>query len=230
MGAVGLIVLWAVLFLAGHFILSSDPVRAAIAERVGAQPFRGIYSLVALATFIPLIIVFAHHKHAGAMLWNLRPVEPLRWLVWLMMLVALIMWVASLITPNPAAIGAPENLTPRGILKLTRHPGFVAFSIFGFAHMLMNGWTGDLIFFGTFPVLGIFGGLHQDHRKQRAMGYRYRRFVEQTSFIPGAALLDGRQRFHPAEDLPWLAIAIGVALTVVLIEIHPWAFGGSPLG
>ena len=92
------------------------------------------------------------------MLWYLRGVAPLRWLVWLMMLVALIMWVASLITPNPGALGAPDNLTPRGILKLTRHPGFVAFAIFGFAHMLMNGWAGDLVFFGTFPALGIFGG------------------------------------------------------------------------
>jgi uncharacterized membrane protein len=164
------------------------------------------------------------------MLWNLRPIAPVRWLVWLMMLVAVIMWVASLITPNPAAIGGSENLTPRGILKLTRHPGFVAFTIFGFAHMLMNGWAGDLVFFGTFPVLGIFGGLHQDHRKLRAMGERYRRFVEQTSFIPGAALLSGRQQWNPAEDMPWLAIAIGVVLTFVLVTIHPWAFGGHPLG
>ena len=72
MGAVGLIALWAALFLAGHFILSSDAVRGAIAGAVGEQPFRGIYSLVALGTFIPLIYVFGHHKHAGAMLWYLR--------------------------------------------------------------------------------------------------------------------------------------------------------------
>jgi uncharacterized membrane protein len=230
MGAVGLIALWAALFLAGHFILSSAPVRGAIAGRVGEQPFRGIYSLVALGTFIPLVIVFARHKHAGPMLWYLRSVEALRWLVWLMMLVALTMWVASLLTPNPAALGAPDNLTPRGILKLTRHPGFVAFAIFGFAHMLMNGWAGDLVFFGTFPALGIFGGLHQDRRKLRSMGEGYRRFVEQTSFIPGAALLSGRQRCDPAEDMPWAAIGIGTLLMVVLVAIHPWAFGGHPLG
>jgi len=230
MGAVGLIALWATLFLAGHFILSSDPVRGAIAGTVGEQPFHGIYSLVALGTFIPLVVVFAHHKHAGPMLWYLRGITPVRWLIGPMMLVALIMWVASLMTPNPAALGAPDNLTPRGILKLSRHPGFIAFTIFGLAHMLMNGWAGDLVFFGTFPALGIFGGLHQDHRKLRSMGEPYRRFVEQTSFMPGAALLSGRQRCHPSEDLPWLAIAIGAALTVVLVAIHPWAFGGHPLG
>ena len=230
MGAVGLIALWAALFLAGHFILSADPVRKAIVGAVGEQPFRGIYSFVALGTFIPLAVVFGHHKHAGPMLWYLRGVAPARWLVWLLMLVAIVMWVASLITPNPAALGAPDNLTPRGMLKLTRHPGFVAFAIFGFAHMLMNGWAGDLIFFGAFPALGIFGGLHQDRRKLRSMDERYRKFVEETSFVPGAALLSGRQQCHPHEDFPRLAVAIGVVLTVVLIAIHPWAFGGLPLG
>ena len=39
MGAVGLIALWAALFLAGHFILSSDAVRGAIAGAVGSSLF-----------------------------------------------------------------------------------------------------------------------------------------------------------------------------------------------
>jgi uncharacterized membrane protein len=231
MGAVGLIALWAVLFLAGHFILSSEPVRGSIIGAVGEQPFRGLYSLVALGTFIPLVVVFANHKHAGAMLWNLRGVAPVRWLVWLLMLAALVIFVASFMTPSPATIGAPAgDDAPRGILKLTRHPNFVALSIFGLAHMLMNAWTGDLAFFATFPVLGIAGGLHQDRRKLREMGERYRRFVAQTSFIPGAALLSGRQRYASVAGVPWLAVGIGVVAFVVLIALHARLFGGHPLG
>jgi uncharacterized membrane protein len=45
-----------------------------------------------------------------------------------------------------------------GIQKVTRHPSFIAFAIFGFAHMLMNGWAGDILFFGSFPALSILGG------------------------------------------------------------------------
>jgi hypothetical protein len=30
--------------------------------------------------------------------------------------------------------------------------------------------------------------------------------------------------------VPWLAILIGTVLTIVLVAIHPWAFGGHPLG
>ncbi len=233
MDGAGLIALWAVLFLAGHFVLSAAPVRSALIGTVGEQPFRGIYSLVALGTFIPLVVVFARHKHAGAMLWNLRADPPARWLVWLLMLVALVIFAASFMTPSPVQIGAPAGAgtdAPRGILKLTRHPSFVALSIFGLAHMLVNGWTGDLAFFATFPVLGIVGGWHQDRRKLREMGERYRRFVEQTSFVPGAALLSGRQRCDPAADVPWLAVGIGVAALVVLIALHHRLFGGYPLG
>src|SRR5271156_714617 len=225
------IALWAFSFLASHLIISSSAVRARLISAVGEQPYRGIYSLVAAATLGPLIYEFARNKHAGPLLWYLRAVAPIRWLAWLLMLVALILFVGSFINPNPGGMGAPAGTNePRGILKITRHPSFVAFTLFGIAHMLMNGWAGDVIFFGTFPALGILGGIHQDHRKLRSMGDRYRRFVEQTTFLPGAALFSGRQQFRPAEALPWLPIAIGTALTIVLVAIHPWAFGGHPLG
>jgi hypothetical protein len=30
--------------------------------------------------------------------------------------------------------------------------------------------------------------------------------------------------------VPWLAILIGTVLTIVLVAMHPWAFGGHPFG
>ena len=44
--------LW-VLFALGHIGLSSRRLRPVLRARLGAQPFLGVYSLVALATFIP---------------------------------------------------------------------------------------------------------------------------------------------------------------------------------
>lgn len=226
------IAFWAILFVATHLAISSASVRARVIARVGDQPFRGIYSIVAFGTLIPLIVTFMRHKHAGAMLWYLRDSITARAVTWIVMFAALILLVASLIRPNPGAIGAPTKATDgraRGVQKLTRHPGFVAFSLFGFAHMLMNGWVGDVIFFGTFPALGILGGRHQDQRKLRELGENYRRFVEQTSFFPGAALISGRQHWTMA-DVPWAAIAIGIVLGVILVHFHPYWFGGSPMG
>jgi uncharacterized membrane protein len=176
-------------------------------------------------------MTFARHKHAGAMLWYLRDFIAMRALTWLLMIAALIMLVASLISPGPGAIGASTDgvANVAGMRKITRHPGFVAFILFGFAHLLMNGWVGDVIFFGIFPVLGILGGLHQDRRKLSEIGASYRGFMEQTSFIPGAALAGGRQHWSPA-DMPWAAIGIGSAVAAILVSFHPYLFGGSPLG
>ena len=147
------------------------------------------------------------------------------------MLAALILFVASFINPNPGGIGAREGREPNrtALQKITRHPAFVAFSLFGIAHMLMNGWAGDVIFFGMFPALGIIGGMHQDPRKLRELGESYREFVAKTSFVPFAALISGRARWTGG-DMPWAAIGAGVVLTVAIVVLHPMIFGGNPLG
>jgi uncharacterized membrane protein len=198
---------------------------------VGSQGFLGIYSLVAFATLGPLIYEFAYHKHAGPMLWYLRANPPIRWLASILMYLALVLFVASLINPNPGGLGAPKTSSsePHGVLKITRHPGFVAFTLFGLAHLLMNGWLGDVIFFSTFPALGIFGGIHQDARKIRELGEPYREFKAKTSFVPFAALISGRQRWIRS-DMPWAAIGAGTILTIAIVALHPIIFGGHPLG
>jgi uncharacterized membrane protein len=224
------IALWAFSFLASHLIISSSAVRARLIGAVGEQPYRGIYSLVAAATLGPLIYEFARNKHAGPLLWYLRADAPIRWLAWLLMLTALILLVGSFITPNPGAMGAPGSRTePRGLLKITRHPGLMGFILFGIAHMLMNGWAGDVIFFGMFPALGILGGMHQDRRKIRELGDSYREFLAKTSFVPFAALLSARVRWS-SDDMPWAAIGAGVVLTAAIVALHPIIFGGNPLG
>lgn len=225
------IALWAFSFLASHLIISSSAVRARLISAVGDQPYRGIYSLVAAATLGPLIYEFARNKHAGPILWYLRAVAPIRWLAWILMLAALILFVGSFINPNPGGMAAAGGggTEPHGVLKITRHPSFVAFSLFGIAHILMNGWAGDVIFFGLFPALGIIGGMHQDQRKIRELGERYRAFLAKTSFMPFAALVSGRIRWTSA-DTPWAAIGAGVVLTVAIVALHPTIFGGNPLG
>jgi uncharacterized membrane protein len=232
MEPVAAIALWSSLFIVSHLLVSSRTVRPRLIGLVGDQSYRGIYSLVAIGTLTPLIIVFGRHKHAGAMLWYLRNFGAARSLTWILMFAALIVLTAGVINPGPSSMVASAESSgrgPHGVLKLTRHPSFVAFSLFGFAHMLMNGWVGDLIFFGTFPALGILGGLHQDHRKLADLGENYRQFVDRTSFFPGLALIRGRQRWT-ATDTQWAALAVGIALGIVLVLLHPYLFGGSPIG
>jgi uncharacterized membrane protein len=229
MDPVAAIALWTALFVGMHFLLSSEPVRSRLVGTLGAQVFRGIYALVAIGTFIPLVMEFGHNKHAGLMLWNLRGEPAARGLTWFLMFAAVILLVGGLINPNPAAIGAPSRNRPTGILKITRHPSFVAFVCFGLGHLLMNGWAGDIFFFGAFVLLGIVGGIHQDRRKLREIGAPYREFLEKTSFFPGDALLRRRVEWSIG-DMPWTAVVVGIGFGIVLVMFHPLMFGGSPVG
>jgi uncharacterized membrane protein len=229
MDAALIVGLWALMFVGGHLLISSEAIRPGLIKRVGEQPYRGIYSIIALGTFIPLVIEFANHKHAGPIVWYLRAIPALRWLVWVMMLLSMILLVSAFVTPNPGAIGAAADNRVRGILKITRHPTFVAIAIFAIAHILMNGWLGDLFFFGSLAVLAIVGGMHQDYRKRRELGAPYEALIASTSFFPFAALITGRQRWTAA-DVSWVAIGAGAGLTVIFLVLHPVIFGGHPLG
>lgn len=229
MASVALIAVWALLFLVTHMGISSASVRRRMLAALGEQRYRGVYSLISLATFVPLCLAFGWHKHSGAMLWDLRAIGPVRWLAWLAMLAAFVLFAVGIVSRSPAGMAPSSGDGPHGVLKVTRHPAFVAFALFGLAHMLMNGFVGDLIFFATFPVLGIVGGLDQDRRKLRDLGESYQRLVEQTSFLPFAAIWQGHQRLV-ASDVPWVPIGVAVLVTAVVVLIHPVLFGGYPLG
>jgi|SRR5271166_436243 len=228
MNTAGWIWFWGVLFVISHLGISSKRVRPRLIRAVGAQAYRGIYSLVAFATLVPLIFAFSYHKHSGPMLWYLRDNDTMRALAMLLMLFAFMFFAGSLVNPAPSGMGGAVIGEPHRILKITRHPLFVAFILFGFAHLLMNGWLGDIGFFGTFSALGLVGGWHQDSRKLGELGAAYAELERTSSFFPGGAIISGRQKFA-ADDVPWLALGLGVALTAIILWLHPTLFGGHPL-
>src|SRR5437867_9532683 len=91
-------------FAGSHLVLSSVPVRRAMIARIGEPAFRGLYSLVAFAFFIPLVGTYFGHKHAGPALWALPLVPALRWAMYVGMGVAFVLVVASFVRPSPAGV------------------------------------------------------------------------------------------------------------------------------
>ena len=213
-------------FAGSHVWLSSASLRPRLVARLGPGGFQGAYSLIALATFVPLVWIYAEHKHAGPLLWTtLGPASVARPVNHVLMALAVIFFVASLLPAStaPSAMQARGPATVHGVVRITRHPMLAAFGIFGVAHLLVNGSLGDCCFFGGFPLFTWIGGRHQDSRKLREVP-GYDRIVAETSILPFAAILAGCQRLVVGE-LPLAALALGLVLTVVLRVFHHSLFG-----
>src|SRR5436309_584543 len=98
--------IWAALFLVTHLGMTTESIRPRLVNALGEQPYLGVYSAISFATFIPLVVEFARHKHAGATLWYLRDVGPVRLLAIVMMMAALLIIVVGFANPSPATVGA----------------------------------------------------------------------------------------------------------------------------
>ena len=208
-------------FAGSHLVLSSLPVRRRLVARFGEQPFRGLYSLVAFAFFIPLVAIYFTHKHAGAQLWTLAHGPALIATVYTVVALGFVLIVAGLVQPSPAFV-VPGDATPRPVHRITRHPVMMGIALVGLAHLLPNGSATDVAFFGGLVVFALIGSAHQDHRKLADGDERFRRFYEATPFLPftGHASLRGFRELFPA------MAAAGVAVSCIVRYFHASWFGG----
>jgi uncharacterized membrane protein len=222
-----IILFWWLLFGGSHIIGSSIPVRTFASNRIGTLGFKAIYSLVALATFIPLCYFYFTHRHAGYRLYTSGYFIEL--LAQFLMLGAIIVLLQGLVTANPMTTMA--ELTGRvvrngqGIQRITRHPQNFAFALFGLAHLLANPYVGDWLFFGGFIVYGILSAMHQDRRQFATGTDEVRQFLADTSAVPFAAIIRGKQRLAPGEYYP-PALAAAIVLFILMRLLHPMIFGG----
>jgi uncharacterized membrane protein len=209
--------LWA-LFAATHMALSSTSLRPRLVATLGERGFLGAYSLVALATFVPLIWVYIANRHEGALLWAVPIGTAGLWALYVGQAVAWTLVVAGLASPSPATVGLPEDrrLTePKGVHRITRHPLFMGVGLAGLLHLPVNGFTSDVAFWAGLPVFAIVGCAHQDARK-RATQAGYAEWIARTPFLPfaGAGAGWGLRELSP------VIVAVGVAVTVGLRLLH----------
>lgn len=223
----GLIFFWWLMFGATHISGSSIPVRNFFISRIGRLGFKALYSLVALATFIPLCYFYFNNRNAGLLVY--QPGYFSKLAAHFIMLAAFIVLLQALVTPNPlttlAELSGREIHSGRGILRITRHPQNFAFGLFGLAHMIATPYIGDWLFFGGFIVYGVLSGIHQDRRLLRTGGSAVRQFLADTSAVPFAAVMKGKQRLGLNEYHP-PALAAAVVLFILIRLLHPVLFGG----
>jgi uncharacterized membrane protein len=217
--------LWSGLFIGTHMVLSSLAVRQRLIARLGVKAFLGTYTLIAFATFIPLVWAYFSNRHAGGLAWNLVGLPGARPLAMVLSVIGIALVAGAVIQPSPALAGITKAWGSRGLTRITRHPLFMGIAIWALGHLLLNGFVTDLLFFGSMLVFSLVGSVHQDARKRVLEWERLAPFFAQTSFWPFGAILAGRNRLVWSE-LPWIALAIGAAVAVGMYALHPWLFRG----
>ena len=223
MAVAAIVTLW-LAFAVTHMGMSSLRLRLRLVAALGERGFQSLYSLIALALFVPLVWVYFANKHGGAHLWFLGTSPAALWTNYLLMAVALSLVVGGVIQPSPASM-VPGSSEVRGALRITRHPVFMGAGLFGLAHLIAaNIHTADLAFFAGFPVFALIGCRHQDRRKLATLGEPYRTFCRQSPFLP----FSGGGLAAALGEMP-LALAVGIALAALLRTFHGALFG-SMLG
>ncbi len=221
------ILVWWLLFGGTHILGSAVPARTFFIRKLTLYGFKGLYSLVSFATFIPLVVVYARNKHAGAM------VIPLTgwawWAAHVLMFMAFIFLFQGLLTRSPqttaAELSGRLRGSARGIQRVTRHAVNLGFVLFGLAHMMVNPTVGDWIFFGGFVVFSVLATLHQDHRTRVAGAEEAKAFLRDTSYLPFAAIFAGRQKMA-LRECSISGLAVAVIAYAALRWFHPAVFGG----
>jgi uncharacterized membrane protein len=207
-------------FLLTHFV-SSTPLRPVLVKALGEWPYRGLYSLVALAAFAWM--VWAYVNAPREPLWTGLRFLPVVVMPFAFVLLACGYW------RNPTMVGADRLLKSddpaRGMIRITRHPIMWALMLWSGAHVLARGDLKSIIFFGGFFILAALGTLSIDSRKKSNPDWA--RFAAVTSNLPFAAIVQGRNRIVWRE-IGWLRPLAGVALFAAFFAAHGWLFGARP--
>ncbi|MFM9935124.1 MAG: NnrU family protein [Novosphingobium sp.] len=191
----------------GTHLLLSHPLRAGLVRRFGAQGFLGIYSLVALVTFVWAVVAFDRVPSAPQ-LWDGQALVP--WLLaCLLTLVAAALFLASLMG-NPALAGTDvsglSTRLPKGVFKITRHPMMSAFALWGIAHILIAPSARTIILAGGVTALAVIGSRGQDAKKLALYGREWRVWMQRTSFWPKPSALGSLGMFWVGAVPAWLLL------------------------
>jgi len=131
-----------VLMLGVHVFASLRGPRGRLVERIGADPYRGLHSLVAALGLVLVVWGFSRYRaYDWDQIWAPPP--------WARYVAAVVMWFAFVSL-------ASVNKTPGKIRGWLRHPLLASVTLWSLAHLVSNGDAGGMLLFGAFFVWTIY--------------------------------------------------------------------------
>lgn len=227
LGTIDGLILGVILFVGGHFVLSSRPIRDPLAESVGEQRFLALYSVLMLAALVWTILAYGAAPFLPV--WEPGPLT--RWVPNILMPFAVITLVAGLTTRSPTAVGgetvAREPNAVKGILTITRHPFLWGVGLWGVGHLAANGDLASIVLFGGVTVLAFAGMPALDAKMHRKMEAAWGPIVLTTSILPFRAVIERRVVLDLA-GIGWWRVLLGLAVWAALYGGHAFYAGVWP--
>jgi uncharacterized membrane protein len=215
----------ALFFIAIHLGVSGTTVRDAIVARLGLRAYMVIFSLASLAGMIGLVSAYkaAPYLPTWGMLEWWKPVAIA------LMLPAFVLVVVGLATPNPTSVAQEKlvDVPPQGILRITRHPFLMGVALWSLVHLVGNGDWASALLFGALFIVAAAGPASIDAKRRRALGAHWDGFARQTSILPFAAIMSGRNHLVLTELWNWRPLA-GVLAYILMLGGHAHIVGVSP--
>ncbi|MBN9531943.1 MAG: NnrU family protein [Alphaproteobacteria bacterium] len=227
----GMLIAAAAVFLGIHLLVAGTRARDAVTGTIGENAYLGLFSLASLGGIVWLVVAYNGAQAGGEneLVYDLG--VGVRHLAPLVVLLAFLLAVPGLLLPNPTSVrqegAATRADAVKGVLAITRHPFLWGVALWAAMHLLANGDTPSVLFFGTFLVLALLGTFSIDAKRRRKLGAAWDGFAARTSNLPFAALASGRAKLKWREILDW-RLAVAVVLYLALLFGHQSLMGVSP--
>jgi uncharacterized membrane protein len=152
------LILGLLVFLGSHSVrIFAEPWRQRRIAAMGVNGWKAVYSIVAVAGFVLIVVGYGESRGAPAILYS--PPTWTRHLAALLTIPAFILLVAAYV---------PGTRIKRAV----GHPMVAGVKIWAFAHLLANGTLADVVLFGAFLAWSV-ADYSAARRRDRAAGMVY---------------------------------------------------------
>lgn len=136
-----ILIIGLLVFLGPHVFVTRRKARAALIARVGAWPYRALFSVVSIAGIALIAWGFAEYRaHGWIQVWTPPG--------WTRHLTAGLVW--------PASILVTAAYIPGHIKRTLKHPFLAGVKLWAVAHLIANGDLGGIILFGAILAWAVF--------------------------------------------------------------------------